>query len=682
MPMTTDISTLPISTSISPALQIPHFIYGGDYNPEQWPETVWLEDARLMQEAGVNLVSLGIFAWAKLEPQPGVYDFGWLDRVIDLLYAHGVSVNLATPTASPPPWLVRLHPDILPVTAEGVKLWHGSRRHYCPHSPAYHQYADRLVKQLAQRYREHPALALWHVDNEYACHIGECFCDASAAAFRQWLQARYTTLPALNDAWGTTFWSQGYSDWEEIQAPRKAPTFVNPSQQLDWRRFCSDSWLACFEAQKTILRDLTPHVPVSTNFMGFHWPLDYWTWAAREDIVANDNYPDTSVPEWMIESGMVCDLMRSLGNGRPWVLMEQATAYVNWRTRNATKRPGVMRLGSYQALARGANGIMFFQWRASQSGAEKFHSGMVPHSGTQSRTWQEVKTLGAELKQLDPLLASRVPAEVAIVFDWENWWAFDLGSKPLNDLRLLPQLKAYYAAFFRRNMTVDFVHPMADLSRYRLVVAPHLYLVTERAIQNLINYVSNGGVLVTSFFSGIVDENDHVRLGGYPAPFQSLLGLSVEEVAPYPETQTNTIQTVDGQRFGCSLWSDIIRLQGAEVLAHYLHDYYAGRPAATRCRFGQGASFYLGTALTPEGLSWLLARAAVEAGLSAAAPVAAGVELVRRTDGERTWLFALNYSNETVEVTLNQPGQDLFSGAKLEQSLRLGPTEVAIIQLQ
>jgi beta-galactosidase len=680
--MATSTKTLSAPARVRP-LPTSHFIYGGDYNPEQWSEEVWREDARLMREAGVTLVSLGIFAWARLEPRPGVYEFDWLDRVVGLLHSHGVSVNLATPTASPPPWLVRLHPEILPVTAEGVTLWHGARRHYCPHSPAYHEHAARLVAQLARHYRDHPALALWHVDNEYACHIAECFCDVSAAAFRRWLQARYGTLEQMNGAWGTAFWSQRYDDWEEIQPPRRAPTFVNPTQRLDWMRFCSDSWIACFEDQRTILREITPQVPLTTNFMGFHKPIDYWALAAREDVVANDSYPDTSNPEWMIDSGMTCDLMRSLGGGRPWVLMEQAPTHVNWRARNATKRPGVMRLGSYQAAARGANGIMFFQWRASQAGAEKFHSGMVPHAGTDSRVWREVTALGEELGRLDGLLASEVRAEVAIVFDWESWWALELDSKPSSEIRLLPAIRSYYAGFFRRNIAVDFVHPESDLSRYRLVVAPHLYLVNDQAVQNIEAYVAGGGRLVMSFFSGIVDEHDHVRLGGYPAPFQKMLGLCVEEFAPYAEAQTNTLYTQDEDEFESSLWSDIIRLQGAEAIAHYLGDYYAGSPAITWNRFGKGGCFYVGTALDAGGQAWLLDRACSEAGLSAPPGGRApdGVELVRRTNGAQTWLFALNYSSEEVDIPHDRPGYNLLSGARLDKSARLGPGEVAVIQL-
>jgi beta-galactosidase len=658
----------------------PHFVYGGDYNPDQWPEEIWEEDVRLMQEAGVNLVSLGIFSWAKLEPQPGVYDFGWLDRVIELLYAHGVSIDLATPTASPPPWLVRLDPEVLPATADGVRLGLGSRRHICPHNATYREHAARIATQLAQHYHDHPALALWHIDNEYACHVSECFCEMSALAFRQWLRARYDTLEALNVAWGTTFWSQQYGDWQELQPPRRVPAFINPSQALDWQRFCSDSWLACFEDQRAILREITPGIPLTTNFMGFHKPLDYWTWAAREDIVSNDAYPDTSDPKWMIESAMVCDLIRSLGQGRPWLLMEQAATHVNWRMRNATKRPGVMRLGSYQAIARGANGVMFFQWRASQFGAEKFHSAMLLHAGTETRVWREVKTLGAELKQLDSLLASEVHAEIAILFDWENWWAVEQEGKPLNDLRLLPLLKAYYTALYKRGIATDFVHPEADLAQYRLAIAPHLYLLNDQAVQNITRYVTGGGTLVISFFSGIVDEHDHVRLGSYPAPLQELLGLHVEEFAPYSESQTNEIDTSDGQRFSCSQWSDVIHLHEAESIATYQHDYYANTPAITRHRFGKGVSFYLGTMLDETGLSWLLAQVTTEAKVRASSAKPIKVELVRRSDETHTWLFALNYSEQPVEVALDRSGRDLISGEIVDQSIVLGPTDIAIIQ--
>ncbi|HVN16889.1 MAG TPA: beta-galactosidase [Anaerolineales bacterium] len=658
----------------------PHIVYGGDYNPEQWSPETWQEDARLMQEAGVNLVSLGIFAWAKMQPAADTYDFSWLDQIMDLLHKHGVRVNLATPTASPPPWLVHRYPEILPVTADGVKLWHGSRRHYCPHSPAYRESARELVTRLAKHMRGHPALALWHVDNEYACHISECFCDASIAAFREWLQKRYGTLDAFNEAWGTAFWSQQYSDWEQVMPPMPTPAQVNPTQKLDWKRFCSDSWLECFEDQKAILREITPEIPITTNFMRFHQPLDYWKWAASEDIVSLDSYPDISDPKWMVDTGMVLDLIRSLRSGQPWLLMEQATTYVNWREKNVTKRPGVMRLGSYQALARGATGIMFFQWRASKAGSEKFHSAIVPHVGIDSRVWREAKALGAELQKLDALLASRVQSEVAILFDWENWWALESGDKPANDFKLLPRVAEIYAEFFRRNITVDFAYPDSDLSKYRLVIAPHLYLVSERAVQNIEQYAENGGTLLMNFFSGIVDEHEHIWLGGYPAPFRKILGMWVEEFVPYSPIQTNQIEEKDGRRFACKYWSDVIRLEGAEALAHYCEDYFTQTPAVTRHHFGNGLSYYLGTSLNREGLSWLIDQICVDAGLLYSHDLPEGVEITRRSDGTHDWFFILNYAEEDVKVTLPANGVNLITGLEAKQSLQLGPNEIAVIQ--
>lgn len=671
---------------------LPFIAYGGDYNPEQWSPEVWQEDARLMREAGVNLVSLGIFAWAKLEPAPGEYDFKWLDQVMNLLHAQGVSVNLATPTASPPPWFVQQHPESLPVTADGVTLWHGSRRHYCPHNTAYRERAASLVTGLARHVRGHPALVLWHVDNEYACHVSECFCDVSAAAFRVWLERRYGTLDALNHAWGTAFWSQHYSDWEEIAPPRRAPTFINPTELLDWQRFCSDSWLACFEDQRAILRETTPDVPITTNFMRFFKPLDYWAWAAREDIVSDDKYPDLTDPEWMIEAAMACDLQRSLKQGAPWLLMEQAPTHVNWRERNATKPPGMMRLGSYQALARGANGILFFQWRASQAGAEKFHSGMVPHIGTDSRVWREVKALGEELGGLDApsrglasaekqgLHTSRVKADVAILFSWENWWALELPGKPLNDLQLLDQVKAIYAELYRRNITVDFAPPDADLSAYRLVIAPHLYLVSDRAAHNIERYVGQGGTLLMTFLSGIVDPNEHIRLGGYPALFRHLLGLWVEEFVAYGKGQSNAIKTVQGETFACDLWSDIIHPTGAEVLACYEHDYFADAPALTRHSFGNGMSYYLGTNLNSDGLAWVLAEVCAQAGVQPVHAAPRGVEITERTNSTHRWLFVLNYSDEAVEIEMKQGGRDLISGAVVKGLLRVEARGVGVVE--
>jgi beta-galactosidase len=654
-------------------------VYGADYNPDQWPEDVWVEDAILMRQAHVNLVSVGIFSWAKLEPEAGRYDLAWLDRVFDLLSSNGVSINLATPTASPPAWLIERHPEILPVDASGAILQTGSRRHYCANSQQYREAARRIVRVLAEHFAAHPALAMWHVDNEYGCHVGECFCNESRRAFRTWLERRYGTVAALNEAWGTSVWGQTYTAWGQIEPPYPLPTFGNPGHELDWRRFSSDSWMECFLEQKAILRELTPNVPVATNFMGFHRGIDYWALAAGEDLVAQDAYPETSDRDWVIDSAMVCDLTRSLGRGRPWLIMEQAVAYATWRERNSTKRPGVMRLGSYQALARGADGVMFFQWRTSPAGAEMHMVGLISHGGTDNRQWREAVGLGAELERLPELRGSRVRARVAILFDWENWWALETKGKLDDAVRLLPHARELYAAFFRMGITVDFAEPGADLSTYSLVVAPHLYLVGDAAAANIGRYAERGGTVLFSFFSGIVDENVHIRLGGYPAPFRELLGLRIEEFAPFAGDMTNSIRTEDGLTFDCSIWADVVRVEGARPLATFESDFYAGLPAVTQHGFGKGSAIYMATMPDDAGLAWVVGKACEAAGVGPTAGASSLVEIVRRQDGQRSWLFVLNHSDEAVEIPLDRPGTELLSGRDVAGLLHVDPVDVAIV---
>jgi beta-galactosidase len=660
--------------------RLPHIAYGGDYYPDQWPEEVWAEDVRLMREAGVNLVTLAIFSWSRLQPRDDAWDFDWLDRVLDLLNEGGIRADLATATASPPPWLSHAHPEMLPVMADGVRLWPGARQHYCPSSPVYRAAAARLVEAIATRYANHPALAMWHVGNEYGCHVAACFCDVSAEAFRMWLRRRYATIEELNRAWGTDFWSQRYSRWEEILPPRRTPTWPNPSQQLDFMRFSSDELLECYSLEHGILTKHSPGVPITTNFMQFFKPLDYWKWAEREDIVSDDVYQDPLDPDAGMGAAMAGDLMRSLGRGRPWVLMEQTTSRVNWREINAAKAPGQMRLWSYQAVARGADGVLFFQWRQSRAGAEKHHSAMVPHGPIEtSPAWQEVVRLGAELQGLDDVCGTRVPAEVAIVFDWDSWWALELPSKPSAKLRALDQVRSYYRHLFEANITADFAPSSRDLSKYKLVLVPNLYLVSDEAAANLNRYVSDGGSLVMSCFSGIVDEREHIRLGGYPAPFAEMLGLRVEDFFPLGEDDVIPVRFDDGLEVEGRIWSELIRPGDAEVIATFGRGALIGEPALTRNSYGKGSATYVGTILEEPAMASLLMSAWTDAGVASVAGMPAGVEVVRRQGAGHSFLFVLNHHDAEVQVHAGR-GVDLISGEKVgPRGLLLPAYGVAVI---
>ncbi|MEV4376905.1 beta-galactosidase [Streptosporangium sp. NPDC049644] len=636
--------------------------FGADYNPEQWPPEVWREDVRLMREAGVNFVTLGIFSWATVEPAPGEYDFGWLDEVMDLLGAAGIAVSLATGTASPPSWLPRLHPETLPVTRDGVTLWPGSRQHYCPSSPVYRDAAVALARRLAVRYGEHPALALWHVGNEYGCHLDECYCEVSAADFRRWLRERYGDLDALNAAWSTTFWSQRVTDWAEVHPPRTAPTLTNPAQELDFRRFSSDALLACYRAEREALLELTPGVPVTTNVMGLWRSVDYFSWAADFDIVALDIYPEPKDPRAHVDAALFHDLMRSLRGGQPYLMMESAAGAISYRPPNRPKHTGLNRLWSHQALARGADAVMYFQWRASAGGAEKFHSAIVSHGGTDNRIFREVTALGAELGELRDVTGSRVHADVAIVHDWANWWALELDARP-GELKLPERLRAHYTPLWRENVTADVVPPDSDLSSYRLVVVPNLYLCSDAAAANLREYVRAGGHLLVSFFSGIADECDRVRLGGYPGALREPLGLRIEEFWPLSEGERVKLVpggpedregTGNAGGFGgtADLWADHIVPEGASELAAYADGPLAGLPAVTRHTFGSGTATYLGTRPDEDTMRALVRDALRLAEVSPVLPnLPDGVEAVARVAGDgRRFLFLLNHGDRPVHA--------------------------------
>jgi beta-galactosidase len=686
--------------------------FGGDYNPEQWPEEVWVEDVRLMREIGINFVTVGVFSWALLEPEPGRYDFGWLDRVVDRLHGAGILVDLATPTAAPPAWFSRRYPASLPVTRTGQVLGIGARESFCPSSPDYRAAAGRLVQRMADRYAGHPALALWHVNNEYGAHVGPCYCPTSEAAFRRWLRSRYGDLDGLNQAWGTAFWGQRYGDWAEVTAPRLAPMPVNPAQQLDFLRFSNAEYLDCYRAERDLLRAATPDIPVTTNFMASNCKhMDYWTWAGEVDIVANDHYLRAEDADNHIDLAMTADLTRGLAGGAPWLLMEHSTSAVNWQPRNIAKAPGQLRRNSLAHVARGSDSALFFQWRSSRSGGEKFHSAMLPQAGTGSRVWREVRALGTDLAALAEIRGSRVQADVALVWDWPAWWALELEYRPSTDVDYLDRIRALYRTLWQANHTVDFVPPAGDLSRYRLVVVPSLYLTTAPAAANLRGYVEAGGHLLVSFFSGIVDEHDAVHPGPYPGALRDLLGLWIEEFHPLRRDEhveltaagaagaanaaatTGTAGTANaagttgatgpagaaGPAAGrADVWSEQVVPAGCETVLAFGTGPDAGHPALTRHRLGAGTAWYLATRPDPDTLAGILDRVTTAAGLATPAPAPPGVEIVRRCAGDTSWLFLINHGADP--VTVPGSGRDLLTGQVHERAVPLPAAGVAVLR--
>ncbi|MFH9675566.1 beta-galactosidase [Streptomyces sp. NPDC017405] len=642
-------------------------LFGGDYNPEQWPEETWPEDVRLMTEAGVNSVTLGVFSWSRLEPEPGAREFGWLDRLMDLMAENGIGVVLATPTSSPPPWMGRLHPDTLPRDADGRTEWWGGRQHFSHSSATYRRYAAAVTEDLAARYAGHPALTMWHINNEY-CTVD--YGDEAAAAFRRWLRERYGTLDALNSAWGTAFWSQGYDTWDGILPPRRPHYLKNPGQVLDFRRFTSDMLLECYTAERDIVRRHTPHLPVTTNFMPLWSGQDGWRWAREEDVVSVDLYPDPRDPLGAQHGALVQDLTRSQARG-PWMLMEQAAGPVNWRGVNHPKPRGLNRLWSFQAVARGADAVCYFQWRQSRQGAEKFHSGMVGHAGPEGRTYQEVRRLGAELARVSGEVAgTRITAEVAVLLDWDSWWAGDQEARPSALVDLPDVLTAWHRALWEAHLTTDFAHPEHDLSGYRLVVVPQLYLLTDTAVDGLLAYVAGGGTLVCGFHTGVADADDRIRPGGMDARLRELFGIrTLHEWWPLEAGETVACEGFEG-----SLWSEEIEpVPGAAETVPYRGGELDGLPAVLR----RGRAWYVSTLPEPGALRSLLAGIAAAAGVTPVLDgLPPGVEAVRRGG----LLFLLHHGVEPVTVPVPGTHRDLLTGTEVTDTVTLGRYGVAVLR--
>ena len=637
--------------------------YGGDYNPDQWPEEVWDDDVRLMKKAGVNLVSVGIFSWAKIETSEGVYDFDWLDRIIDKLGEAGIAVDLASATASPPMWLTQAHPEVLWKDYRGDVCQPGARQHWRPTSPVFREYALKLCHAMAEHYKGNPYVVAWHVSNEYGCHNRFDYSEDAEHAFQQWCEERYGTIDAVNDAWGTAFWAQRMNDFSEIVPPRFIGdgNFMNPGKLLDFKRFSSDALKAFYIAERDALAEITPNLPLTTNFMvsASGSVLDYDDWGDEVDFVSNDHYfipGEAHLDELAFSASLVDGIARK----DPWFLMEHSTSAVNWREINYRKEPGQLVRDSLAHVAMGADAVCYFQWRQSKAGAEKFHSAMVPHAGEDSAVFRDVCELGADLNKLsdEGILGSRLAkSRVAVVFDYESEWATEHTATPTQHVHHVDEPLAWFRALADQGVTADVVPVRGAWDDYEMVVLPSVYLLSEETTRRVRDYVVGGGRLVVTYYTGISDEKDHVWLGGYPGSIRDVVGVRVEEFMPMGDDFTGVPDRLELSNGAVA--HDIADVIGsvdgtATVLETFKDDPWTGMdgaPAIVAHTFGEGRSVYVGARLGRDGIALSLPEILDSLGMAEAGGNDGRVLHVERegADGSR-FVFSFNRTHETVRV--------------------------------
>lgn len=669
--------------------KVKKILYGGDYNPEQWPEEIWEEDMRLFKLAHIDEVTLNVFSWAALQPDENTYDFSKLDKIMKMAKANDLKVCLATSTAAHPAWMARKYPDILRTEHNGIARKFGSRHNSCPNSPTYRKYSVALADKLAERYKDYDNIVGWHISNEYG---GSCYCDNCEKAFRNWLKEKYGTIEEVNKAWNMSFWGHTLYDFEDVVVPdMRSEEFmwdgvVRTNFQgisLDYCRFNSDSMMDCFRLEYDAVKKHTPDIPVTTNLMGTYKVLDYQKWAKYMDFISWDNYPSyDSVPE---QASMAHDLMRGIKQGKPFALMEQTPSVSNWHIYCKLKRPGVMRLWSYQAVAHGADTVMFFQMRRSIGACEKYHGAVIDHVGTENtRVFRELTALGEELDKLgDKTLGARADSKVAIVFDWDNWWAAEYSAGPSKLINYYQEVFQYYKALNDRNISVDIVSVEDDYSNYKLVIAPLLYMCKDGFDEKIREFVKNGGNFLTTYFSGYVEDHDLVVTGGYPGRLKDILGIWVEESDALPETESNSF-TYKGKTYPAGLLCDLLHLQGAEGLSFYEKDFYEGMPVLTRNQFGEGKAYYVATRSDEAFYKDFLGEICEELDIKPVAQTPEGVEATLRTNAKGSFLFLLNHREAPTSIVLESDGTDLLTDKeyKAGDRITLDKAGVAIICIE
>ncbi|WP_318764784.1 beta-galactosidase [Lactiplantibacillus carotarum] len=664
-------------------------LFGGDYNPEQWPEDTWEKDLTMLEQAHVNSATINVFSWALLEPKEGTYNFKMLDKIVALLNQHHFKIVMATSTAALPAWMAKKYPDVNRVDTHGIRQGFGKRHNACPNSPNFQRLAKGLVAQIVQRYAGNAGIVCWHVSNEYG---GQCYCDNCAKGFRKWLQKRYASLTELNDAWDANMWSHTFNDWDEIVPPdQHADQFENGGAtlggaSLDYRRFQSDSLLANFKMEKDLIRAADADTPITTNFMGTQKDLDYFKWAKELDVVSWDNYPSFDTPASF--TAMSHDLMYGLKHA-PFMLMEQTPSQQNWQPYNALKDPGEFRMLSLQAMAHGADTVQVFQLRQARNGCESLHGAIISHvDSTATRVFRESAQIGTDLQQLPTdLLASQKHAQVAIVFDWDSFWALDFALGPNIRLQYVEQVHAYYQYFYNHNIAVDMISVDDDFSAYQAVIAPVLFMFKHGLADKVNAYVHAGGNFITNAMSATVDEHDNVYQGGYFKQIEPALGLWSEEWDVLPPVSTCQIEFNDQTTAKANIVCSLLHLGTAKPLASYVTDkFYDASPVITINDYGQGHGIFVGTYLDEDGMSTLGDQLVERLGLAnnyQPTEDSQGIELTTRQSAAYRYDFLINTTADTRTYRYEaQPSAvDLLSSKAVNSGvLTLKPYAVQIIQ--
>lgn len=664
-----------------PELKLPFFGHGGDYNPDQWrhiPGTLD-EDIRLMKLAGCNLMSVGIFSWAALEPEEGRYDFDWLQEVLDRFAENDIHAFLATPSGARPAWMSAKYPEVLRVRPDGGRNLHGERHNHCFTSPVYREFVRKINAALAERFGRHPAVVGWHVSNEYG---DECHCELCQAAFRDFLKETYGSLDNLNRAWWTGFWSKTYTDWSQLHSPTPVGETSIHGLNLSWKRFVTHQTVDFMKAEIAPLRQFAPHLPVTTNLMTSYDGLDYYRFADALDFASFDSYPRWGRDDESeaLTAAFNFDIMRCILK-KPFALMESTPSQVNWQEICKLKKPGMHLLSSLQAVAHGADTVQYFQWRKSRGSAEKFHGAVVDHAGHEhTRTFRDVSEVGDVLKRLTGVLGASTKADVALIYDLDNRWALADCQGPRRDMRYMDTVMEHYRALVRQGINVDVIDQLSDFDGYRLVVAPMLYLIKPGVAERLETFVQNGGILAVTCRSGCVDQDDLCFLGGFPGPLRKLTGIWAEETDALYDDEQNGVQMTDGSRFSCGRLCDLIHAETARVLGVYTDDFYAGMPAVTVNDFGSGRAYYIAACPEQSFLDGFYRDRLSEAGVQPlTGPLPNGVQAASREGEHGRYLFVMNFSNHPAQVTL-PAGTDALTGESAGPEIALPVNGVRIIR--